>query len=68
MEAQLGKLAGLNTEISWMLPMQARYVIGADGMIAYVEINADYRDQPEPTEILPVLRHLQSGTPARGRP
>jgi hypothetical protein len=51
-----------------MLPMQARYVIGADGMIAYAEINADYRHQPEPAEILPVLRRLQSGTSAGGRP
>jgi peroxiredoxin len=68
MEAQLGKLAGLNTETSWMLPMQARYVIGADGMIAYADINADYRHQPEPAEILPVLRRLQSGTSAGSRP
>jgi peroxiredoxin len=68
MEAHLGKLAGLNTEISWMLPMQARYVIGADGMIAYADINADYRHQPEPAEILPVLRRLQSGTSVGSRP
>jgi hypothetical protein len=61
LEVQLGKLPGLNTEISWMLPMQARYVIGADGMIAYTDINADYRHQPEPAEILPVLRRLQRG-------
>jgi peroxiredoxin len=68
MEAQLGKLPGLNTETSWMLPMQARYVIGQDGMIAYADINADYRHQPEPAEILPVLRRLQIGTSAGSRP
>jgi peroxiredoxin len=67
MEAQLGKLARLNTEISWMLPMQARYVIGADGMIAHADINADYRHQPKPAEILPVLRRLQSSTSAGSR-
>jgi peroxiredoxin len=68
MEEQLGKLAGLSTETSWILPMQARYVVGADGIIAYADVNADYRHQPEPAAILPVLRRLQSGTSAGGRP
>jgi peroxiredoxin len=67
MEAQLGNLPGLNTEPVWILPIQARYVIGADGIIAYADINADYHHQPEPVEILPVLRRLQSGTPPGGR-
>jgi peroxiredoxin len=67
MEAQLGKLSGLSTEPVWILPMQARYVIGADGIITYADINADYHYQPEPVEILPVLRRLQSGTSAGGR-
>jgi peroxiredoxin len=67
MEAQLGKFEGLNTETNWILPMQARYVVGADGIIAYADINGDYRHQPEPVEILPVLRRLQSGTSAGGR-
>jgi peroxiredoxin len=67
MEAQLGNLSGLNTEPVWILPMQARYVIGADGIIAYADLNADYHYQPEPVEILPVLRRLQSGTSAGGR-
>jgi peroxiredoxin len=62
MEAQLGKVSGLNTETTWILPMQARYVIGANGMIAYADINAAYRHQPEPAEILPVLRRLKSTT------
>jgi hypothetical protein len=51
-----------------MVPMQACYVIGVDGMIAYADINADYRHQPEPAEILPVLRRLQSGKSAGSRP
>jgi hypothetical protein len=66
MRAQLGKLSGL-TEPVWILPVQARYVIGADGIIAYADINADYHHQPEPAEILPVLRRLQSGTSAGSR-
>jgi hypothetical protein len=42
-EERLGKLTGLVTETTWILPMQARYVIGHDGIIAYADINADYR-------------------------
>jgi hypothetical protein len=57
---------GFNPEVSVIAPMQARYVIGQDNMIAYADINADYHNQPEPAEILPVLRRLQSGTPAGG--
>jgi hypothetical protein len=30
-EERLGKLPGLATETTWILPMQARYVIGRDG-------------------------------------
>lgn len=62
MEVELGKLAGLNTETSWIVPIQARYVIGVDGIIAYADINDDYRYQPEPAEIVPVFRRLQNGT------
>jgi len=57
-EERLGKLTGLNTETSWILPMQARYVIGRDGVIAYADINADYRQHPDPHEILPLLRTM----------
>src|SRR4029077_17493057 len=42
-EERLGKLPGLATETTWILPMQARYVIGRDGIIVYADINADYR-------------------------
>jgi hypothetical protein len=36
-----------NGEESWNLAMPARYVIGQDGVIAYAEVNADYRTRPE---------------------
>jgi len=39
--------------------MPARYVIGSDGVIAYAEINPDYTQRPDPSELLPVLRRLQ---------
>jgi peroxiredoxin len=48
-----------NGEGSWTLPMPARYVIGADGVIAYAEVNPDYTRRPDPGELLPVLRRLR---------
>ena len=38
--------------------MQARYVIGRDGLIVYADINADYRQRPDPSEIVPLLREM----------
>jgi peroxiredoxin len=49
-----------NGEDSWTLPMPARYVIGADGVIAYAEVNPDYTRRPDPSELLPVLRRLRT--------
>jgi peroxiredoxin len=57
-EERFGKLPGLNTETTWILPMQARYVIGRDGVIAYADINEDYRQHPDPRTILPLLRNM----------
>lgn len=42
----------------WNLPMPARYVIATDGTIAYAEINPDYTQRPEPSELLTVLDAL----------
>jgi len=42
-EEPLCKLPGPYTETTWILPMQVRYVIGRGGVIAYANINADYR-------------------------
>jgi peroxiredoxin len=52
-------LARINGEPSWTLPMPARYVIGADGVIAYAEVNPDYTHRPDPAELLPILMRLQ---------
>jgi peroxiredoxin len=49
----------VNDDPSWVLPMPARYVIGADGIIAYAEINPDYTKRPDPSELLPVLDRLR---------
>lgn len=45
-----------NDDPSWTLPMPARFVIGQDGIILYAEVNPDYTQRPDPTELLPVLR------------
>ena len=49
-----------NDDPSWVLPMPARYVIGTDGVIAYAEINPDYTQRPDPSELLPVLDRLRT--------
>jgi len=52
-------LAVNNGEPSWTLPMPARYVIGQNGVIAYAEVNPDYTQRPDPSELLPVLQQLK---------
>jgi peroxiredoxin len=42
--------------------MPARYVIGQDGVIQYAEVNADYTQRPEPSEVFPTLERLRSNT------
>lgn len=56
------ELPVINGEPSWTLPMPARYVIDQDGTIAYAEVNPDYTRRPDPSELMPTLRRLQ--TPA----
>jgi peroxiredoxin len=53
-----------NADPSWVLPMPARYVIGAGGIIAYSEVNPDYTQRPDPSELLPVLDRLRASKAA----
>jgi peroxiredoxin len=53
-----------NDDPSWVLPMPARYVIGTDGLIAYAEVNPDYTQRPDPSELLPVLERLKANKAA----
>jgi peroxiredoxin len=57
-------LPTFNDDPSWVLPMPARYVIGRDGIIAYAEVNPDYTNRPDPSELLPVLDRLRTGKAA----
>jgi peroxiredoxin len=50
----------LNSEDSWTLAMPARYVIDQDGVVAYAEVNADYRIRPEPSDMFPILDRLRA--------
>jgi peroxiredoxin len=52
-------LAVVNGEPSWTLPMPARYVLAPDGTIAYAEVNPDYTNRPDPSDLLPVLDGLR---------
>jgi peroxiredoxin len=54
----------INGDPSWVLPMPARYVIGTDGITAYSEVNPDYTQRPDPSEMLPVLDRLKASKAA----
>ncbi len=53
-------LPTFNNDPAWVLPMPARYVIGTDGIIAYSEVNPDYTQRPDPSDLLPVLDRLKA--------
>ncbi len=57
-------LPAVNEDPAWVLPMPARYVIGTDGIIAYAEVNPDYTQRPDPSELLPVLDGLKASKAA----
>jgi peroxiredoxin len=54
----------VNDDPAWVLPMPARYVIATDGTIAYSEVNPDYTQRPDPSELLPVLDRLRASKAA----
>jgi peroxiredoxin len=47
-----------NGDESWELPVPAVYVIDRDGTILSAAVNPDYKERPEPDEILDQLRRL----------
>jgi peroxiredoxin len=57
-------LTTVNDDPAWVLPMPARYVVGTDGVIAYSEVNPDYTQRPDPSELLPVLDRLAASKAA----
>jgi peroxiredoxin len=51
-------LAQYNGDVSWTLPMPARFVIDRGGIIRYAESDPDYTTRPEPEDTLGALRML----------
>lgn len=49
-------LPKFNGDPSWTLPIPARFVADAGGVIRYAEADADYSVRPEPEETLAALR------------
>lgn len=51
-ESIMTKLPGYNGEQSWELPLVATYIVQPNGKILWVKVDADWRQRPEPEEIL----------------
>ena len=60
-------LAVRNGDPSWRLPVPARFVIDAKGIVRAVEADPDYRYRPEPTATLDVLRKVVASASPGGR-
>ena len=54
-------LAVRNGDPSWQLPVPARFVIDADGIVRSVEADPDYTHRPEPETTLAALRRVVEG-------
>ena len=54
-------LAVRNGDPSWRLPVPARFVIDAKGIVRSVEADPDYRYRPEPEATLAALRKAVTG-------
>ena len=57
-KARKNDLPVINGDPGWTLPMPARYVIGMDRIVADSEVNPDYTQRPDPSEMIPVLQKL----------
>jgi peroxiredoxin len=42
----------------WILPMQARYIVGPDGVIAHCDIVFDYNERTSTADLIPILERL----------
>lgn len=54
-------LAVKDGDPSWQLPVPARFVIDADGIVRSVEADPDYTYRPEPETTLAALRKVVEG-------
>lgn len=58
-------LNGFNTNLKlyhgndeWSLPMPSRFLVDQEGIIRYSEAKADYRQRPDPDDLMDVLKTL----------
>jgi peroxiredoxin len=49
-------LPAFNGDSSWTLPIPARYLIAPDRTILYTEVNPDYTQRPEPSDMFAALQ------------
>ena len=49
-------LPKFNGDDSWTLPMPARFIIDASGIVRYAEVSADYTIRPEPEDTVAALK------------
>ncbi len=54
-ESIMTKLPGYNGDQSWELPLAATYIVQPSGEIGYARVDTDWRERPEPGEILEKL-------------
>lgn len=51
-------LPNYNGDDSWTLPIPARFIIGTDGVIKYVEYSIDYTKRPNPDVLVEALKAI----------
>src|SRR5262249_26540552 len=51
-ESIMTKLSGYNGDQSWELPLAATYITGREGLVNYAHSDVDWRQRPEPEDIL----------------
>jgi peroxiredoxin len=54
-ESIMTKLPGYNGDQNWELPLAATYIIRPDGIISYARVDVDWRERPEPRELLDLV-------------
>ncbi len=54
-ESIFTKLPGYNGDASWELPVAATYILRPDKTISYAHVDTDWRQRPDPQEILAAL-------------
>ena len=57
-------LAAFNGTPDDELPLTATFLIGADGLVAWAEVEANFKQRPDPTAILAALAQLPTAVPA----